>query len=279
VLAVIGEPFDVSDMRELYHDEQAAAVRTLTDRIAASLHDLTLNVAAHRDAELIDSAERLYAREKGVSGWRKRDPLAERLPRMRAFARGLDVLRERDPERHARLARAVARYRRRAQLLGAEEGDVPPRYTFAGTFRYVMTNGVLLLLLALPALVGAIIWYPTYLAPYATLRLVRPDYEAIATYKLATGFIAVPLTMALGIVVGLLLAGLRGAAAAALILPAAGFAALAWHDRWTRFRDDALLFIRVLGRRDHRQRLARDRSRLVAEFDELASLATEPAGL
>jgi hypothetical protein len=138
---------------------------------------------------------------------------------------------------------------------------------------------VLLLLLALPALVGAIIWYPTYLAPYATLRLVRPDYEAIATYKLATGFIAVPLTMALGIVVGLLLAGLRGAAAAALILPAAGFAALAWHDRWTRFRDDALLFIRVLGRRDHRQRLARDRNRLVEEFDELASLATEAAGL
>ena len=35
-----------------------------------------------------------------------------------------------------------------------------------------------------------------------TLRLVRPDYEAVATYKLATAFIAVPLTMLVAIVAG-----------------------------------------------------------------------------
>ena len=273
VLAVIGDPFDITDLRALHATDDSAAVRALTDRIAARLAELTLNVAEHRDAELIDTAERLYAREKGVSRWRERDPLADRLPRMRAFARGLAWLREHDAPRHQRLARAVGRYRRRAQLLGVADGDVPPRYTFAGTIRYIAIQMVLLLALALPALAGAIIWYPTYIAPKLTLRLVRPGYEAVATYKLATAFIAVPLTMLVVIVAGTLLDGARGALLAALIAPLCGFAALAWRDRWSRFREDAQLFLRVLSRRDHQQRLARDRAAIAAEFDELVEVS------
>jgi 1-acyl-sn-glycerol-3-phosphate acyltransferase len=273
VLAVIGEPFDIADLRPLHATDDVAAVRTLTDRIAARLARVTLNVAEHRDAELIDTAERLYARQKGVSRWRDRDPLAERLPRMRAFARGLAWLREHDAPRHERLARAVARYRRRSQLLGAADGDVPPRYTFRGTLRYIVAQTFLLLALALPALAGSVVWYPTYIAPQLTLRLVRPDFEAVATYKLATAFIAVPLTMVIAITTGALLDGARGALLAAVLVPACGFAALAWHDRWTRFREDARLFFRVLSRRDHQDRLARDRASIAAEFDELVQVS------
>ncbi|MGH7466185.1 MAG: 1-acyl-sn-glycerol-3-phosphate acyltransferase, partial [Longimicrobiales bacterium] len=273
VLAAIGEPFGIADMRELHASDDVAAVRLLTDRIAARLVALTLNVAEQHDAELIDTAERLYAREKGVSQWRDRDPLADRLPRMRAFARGLAWLREHDAARHQRLARAVARYRRRAQLLGVHDGDVPPRYTFRGTLRYIVVQLLLLLVLAIPALAGSIVWYPTYIAPLLTLRLVRPQFEAVATYKLATGFLAVPLTMIIVIVAGWMLDGIRGALLAAAIVPAAGFAALAWHDRWTRFREDAQLFLRVLSRRDRQERLARDRAAIAAEFDELVELS------
>ncbi|HSJ30404.1 MAG TPA: 1-acyl-sn-glycerol-3-phosphate acyltransferase [Longimicrobiales bacterium] len=273
VLAVIGAPFDITDLRALHATDDVAAVRALTDRIAARLADLTLNVAEHRDAELIDTAERLYAREKGVSRWRERDPLADRLPRMRAFARGLAWLREHDAPRHQRLARAVGRYRRRSQLLGVADGDVPPRYTIAGTVRYIAVQKMLLLVVALPALAGAIIWYPTYIAPKLTLRLVRPDYEAVATYKLATAFIAVPLTMLVAITAGAWLDGVRGALVAAVVVPLCGFAALAWRDRWSRFREDAQLFLRVLSRRDHQERLARDRAALAAEFDELVEVS------
>jgi 1-acyl-sn-glycerol-3-phosphate acyltransferase len=269
VLAVIGEPFEIADLRSLHATDEVAAVRLLTDRIAQRLADVTLNVAQHRDADLIDTAERLYVRQKGVSRWRDRDPLADRLPRLRAFARGLAWLRETNPARHERLARAVARYRRRAQLLGVADGDVPPRYSFRGTLRYILTQTLLLLILAVPAFAGSVIWYPTYIAPQLTLRLVRPDFEAVATYKLATAFIAVPLTMFIAIVIGALLGGARGVLIAALAAPACGFAALAWHDRWARFREDARLFFRVLSRRDHRDRLARDRAALAAEFDEL----------
>ena len=269
VLAVIGEPFTITHLRAQHVEDAHAAGRTLTDEISRRLRELTLNVADHRDAELIDAAERLYVREKGVSGWRERDPLAERLPRMRAFADGLSWLREHQHARYERLARAVAHYRRRAQLLGVHDGDVPPRYTFSGTLRYVLTRGTFIVLAAPFALIGSIIWYPTWWAPNLTLRFVKPEHEGIATYKLATGFLMVPLTIALGMIVGALIDGARGAVIALIAVPLLGFVAMEWRDRFNAFREDARLFFRVLFRRDHQERLARDRAKLVAEFDQL----------
>src|SRR5688572_3807723 len=273
VLAVIDDAFTIQHLRTAYEQDPVAAARQLTDEIGERLHDVTLNVAEHRDAQLIDTAERLYVREKGVSGFRERDPLAERLPRLRAFARGLAWLREHEPERHQRLARAVARYRRRAELLGVREGDVPPGYSFAGTLRYIITNAALLLILLPPALIGTILWYPTYLAPNATLRFVRPEYEAIATYKFATGCVGVPVTIVIAAVVGALIGGWKGALLATVLAPLTGLAAIAWHARWQQVREDAGLFFGVLFRTDHRDRLARDRAALAAEFDALVDKA------
>jgi glycerol-3-phosphate O-acyltransferase / dihydroxyacetone phosphate acyltransferase len=269
VIAMIGQPLALADLRDTYTTDPAAAVRALTDEIAARIRHVTLNVAEHRDAELIDTAERLYAREKGVAGWREREPLAHRLPRLQAFAAGLAWLRERDPARHHRIALDVRAYRRRAQLLGAFDGDVPPAYTFGGTLRYVLVQGALLLAVAPLALVGTLIWYATYLAPRITLRYVRPDLESVATYKLATAFVMAPLTMAAAIVAGWLWNGWQGAGVAAVLAPLSGFGAMAWHDRWQRVRDDARLFLRVLARRDRADRLAGDRARLIEEFDLL----------
>jgi glycerol-3-phosphate O-acyltransferase / dihydroxyacetone phosphate acyltransferase len=268
-LAVIDEPFTVDSYRTQYEVDSAAAVRALTDRIAEQLEAVTINVAEHRDADLIDTAERLYAREKGVTGWRTRDSMAQRVPRLQAFARGLAWLRETHPARHERLARAVARYRRRAQLLGVEEGDIPPRYTFGATVSYTVAEGTALLLLAPLALIGTVIWSAAYYAPNITLRIVRPDFEAVATYKLATGFLVVPLTTLLAVVAGALFAGWRGALIAAIGVPLLGFITMAWYDRWNRVREDARLFFRVLLRSDHRERLVRERTALAAEFDAL----------
>jgi glycerol-3-phosphate O-acyltransferase / dihydroxyacetone phosphate acyltransferase len=277
VLAVIGEPFGIAQLRDSYEADPAAAVRTLTDEIARRLHAVTLNLTEQRDAELIDTAERLYVREKRATGWRARDPLAERLPRLRAFAQGLAWLREHDPARHARLARAVTGYRRRAALLGAREGDVPPSYQPGSTLRYAVTEASLLLLLAPAALLGTLLWYPTWLAPKYTLRALRPDAETVATFKLATGVVAVPVTMIVVLAAGWLLAGSRGAVLGAVLAPLTGFAALAWHGRWQRVREDLRLFARVLGRSDQRARLAGERAALVAEFDAVVDEAGVPA--
>lgn len=268
-LAMIGAPFHITDLRADHAADEAAAVRALTQRIADALAAVTVNVDEARDVRLIDVAERLYARDMRRSGWRRRDALAERVPRLREFAAGVAWLRQRDPGRYRLLARAVDRYRRQAALLGVTEGDIPPTYRVSDTARYVAAEGLALLLLAPIALLGTVAWYPTYLAPRLTLRLVKPEFEAVATYKLATAFVMVPATLALGAAAGALVAGAAGAAAALLLLPAAGLAAVAWHDRWNRVREDAALFLRVAFRRGARDRLARDRAAIVAELSAL----------
>ncbi len=272
VVARIGEPFGITGYRAEYDADEQAAVRTLTADMTAALEALTLNLVQSEDGDLIDVAERLYVREKGLSGWRERDPMSERLPRLQRFAQGLAWLRAHDPERHTRLARAVRRYHRYTRLFGATDGDVPPSYQFMPTLRYVVAE-TFLLALGLPlAVLGTVIWYPTYFAPNITLRIVKPTHDAISTYKLATGFLMVPLTLvAVGVVAGIL-AGPIAATAAVIGAVILGFITIAWRERWERVRSDASLFVRVLTRSRERALLAGDRASLVNEFDAISEL-------
>ncbi|HEX6694476.1 MAG TPA: 1-acyl-sn-glycerol-3-phosphate acyltransferase [Longimicrobiales bacterium] len=271
-LARVGAPITIAHYRDAYEADPQAAVRALTADIAAALESVTLNFTAQEDADLVDVAERLYSRETGQARWRERDPLRERLPRMQAFARGLAWLRAHDPERHKRLARDVRRYGRYTRLFGAAEGDVPPSYRFWPTLRYVLVETAVLLLGLPLGVIGSILWYPAWIAPKYSLKLIRPGHDAIATYKLATGFVAVPATLLLVFVITARLADLRWAAAAAAIAVALGFVTIAWRERWQRVRADSLLFLRVLTRSRERALLAEQRAALVAEFESIAAL-------
>lgn len=268
-LATVGDAFTIAQQREEYERDAAAAVRTLTDEIARRLENVTLNLIQAEDEALVETAERLYTREKGLARWREREGLGNRLPRLQAFARGLAWLRANDAPRFDRLAREVRTYQRRSRLLGAVEADVPPRYPLAGLVRYVVTE-FLILGLGLPlAVVGAVLWYPAYVAPRIAVRRIQPEPEAVATYKLATAFVAMPLTLAALSAVGGWLGGPWLALASLLIGPALGFLALYWRERWDRVREDARLFFRVLRNPRGRDRLAAQRARLVAEFDDV----------
>jgi hypothetical protein len=89
----------------------------------------------------------------------------------------------------------------------------------------------------------------------------------------------VPLTVVAWAGLAGLLAGWTAAAAALLVVPALGFAAMAWHDRRTRAVEDAALFLRLAPQREQRERQARERARLTAEFDALveeAGILAEP---
>jgi 1-acyl-sn-glycerol-3-phosphate acyltransferase len=267
VLATIGEPFTITGWREEYEHDQAEAVRLLTDEITRGLRALTINVQQAEHQELIEVAERLYVRERGSTRFREREPLAQRVPRMLRFAEALAWLREHDPAELDRLLRSVRRYGRLAQLAGASEGDVPRRYQPGPTARYVLRES-LALLVGLPlALVGTIIWYPTYLAPRLVLPRIATQPDTIATYKLATGFAAVPITLvAVGVLAGVTLGPWLGVAAAvaAFLL---GLVAIAWHERWRRVREDTRLFLQVLRRPGLADALAERRARLAREFD------------
>jgi hypothetical protein len=101
------------------------------------------------------------------------------------------------------------------------------------------------------------------------LPRVRPEPEAIATYKLATGFLAVPLTLLLVGLAGTLLAGPGvgiAAATAALLL---GLLAIGWHERWWRVREDLRLFLQVLRRPRVAAALAARRASLARDFERV----------
>lgn len=268
-LAAIGEPFHLTTWRPAWEMDPVRAVNDLTEQLADRLEAVTLNLAEVEDFDLIETAERLYAREKGRAEWREREALGRRLPHLQAFARGLAWLRAHDPPRHRRLARAVRRYRRRAERLGAGEGDIPPGYSAVGVLRYAVSEGPALLVGLPLAAFGIALWYPPYLVPRLVARLGRPEHPAIATWKLVAGLGAFG-TWWLGWIVGLaLLAGSGWAVAGALLLPLLGVIALAWSGRWERVRQDAGLFARVVLRPRHRDRLTEDRVALTAAFDRV----------
>lgn len=269
-LAAFGAPFDVAAFRAEYERSDREAVRSLTARIQERLEELTLNFEHPEDAELVDVAERLYARHKNLTGWRQREPMSERLPRLHRFAEGLRWLREADPERFHLLVADVRRYLRLLTLFGASEGDVPRRYRLGSVLGYACKQ-LLLLTLVLPAAgVGFAVWgIPLLLTRYVAPRF-RPELEQVATYKVGTAVLAFPLWLG-ALVLGIWLRwGLRPALGALLVLPLIGLAAIAWTDRQADVREDVRVFLRARRLRRGVDRLAEQRETLAASFDEVA---------
>jgi 1-acyl-sn-glycerol-3-phosphate acyltransferase len=266
-VVALGAPLAVVGFRDDYAADPTKTVRALTDEIAVRLEALTLNLSQVEDRPLIDVAERLYSREKGWTDWRERQGLGERLPRLQQFAEGLAWLRAHDPQRHRRLAEAVRRYQAGIERLGAGEADVPPRYAPLSVLRYIGRETVLLGLGLPLAAVGAVFWYLPYLVPRLVVRLIRPDIESVATYKLGVAMLSLPLAYALWVGIALRAGGLSLAIGVAAALPALGYVALHWSGRWEKVREDARLFLRLLRQPDRKRQLAAERERLVAAFD------------
>jgi hypothetical protein len=101
------------------------------------------------------------------------------------------------------------------------------------------------------------------------VRFGKPEYESIATYKLAGAFFAFPITLAVYTYLAWRWAGPAAALATALLAPLLGFATIVWHAAWKRFGEDVRVFTRVLFRRKTAARLAEMRAHLAGEFDAI----------
>jgi len=271
-VAAYGEPFTVLPFREQYEDDPREATRALTARIRQRLEALTLGFERPEDQDVVDVAERLWARQKGLAGARQRERLAERLPRLRRFAEGLRWLRDVDSERLERLRRDVLRYMGLITLLGVREGDVPSGYRLSSVARYAVVQLVLLLLVFPVALSGMVYWAVPYLGTRLVVPRFRPKPDQVATYKLSLGILVFPLWLA----VTLLIVGFLGSWPAAVValvgLPVAGLAAVAWRDRRDAVLEDVRVFLRAARRSESRRRVQELRSHLVDEIDDVAAL-------
>ena len=269
VVALVGDPIPVAKWREAHASDAREAVRDLTARIRAGLEHVTLSAESPRERELIEVAERVYAREVGLVKWRERDTLGARLPRLRLFARGAAWLRTEDPERYRKLARRIRAFERAAGILGAGEAGVPPEYRLLATARYALVEGGILLLESPFAAVGILAWLPVFVLSRPIVRRIHPNYEALSTYKFSASAFLALFTLSGWTVLAWWVGGWSWALGIGAILIPLGLLAIAWHERWMRVEEDVKLFFRVVFRPDRRDRLAEMRGEFVKEFDRI----------
>jgi len=268
-IAAFGEPVDVARFRADYEADEKEAARKLTALIQERLEALTLNFDHPEDQELVDVAERIFAREKKLARPREREPMAERLPRLQRFAQGVRWLRATDPDRAEALASDVRRYMRLLTLFGARDGDVPRRYRPASVLWYSFTQLVLLTLVLPVALLGFALWFVPLRLSQTVVPRFSPKLDQVATYKLSTALVSFPVWLAMLTAVTWVWAGLRPALVVLAVLPVSGLAAIAWRDRQAAAREDVRVFTRARRHSRGRDRLADLRRHLVAEFEAI----------
>lgn len=270
VAAAVGRSFEVAGWREMRQRDEWGAVESLTAGMREALEKVTLNLPTEEDRVLIEAADALYAAEKGYARPRAREKLAPRLPRLQRFAEALAWLYVAEPEEYQQLTRAVRSYRQRLARLGVKEGDLPARFPVTRVLSYALSQAALLLVGLPLAAVGTLAWFLPYKSPRVSLGVYRPEYEAVATVKLATALLAFPLAYAVWLAAAWWVAGLPGLIVAAIVLPILGIVALRWRDRWRRVQEDARVFWNAIRKKTLREELVRERGALVSEFDRVA---------
>ena len=233
---VIGEPIPWDDLADR-GDGDGDAVRELTRRIEEGLRGVTINLERREDAPLVLTAERIWNAERG-----QRLPERERLRGVREVTLGLAKLRSAGSDDWLPLARSVAAHGRKLEALGMRPDQLEQpasRSAARWTVRQIPILGALLL----PAILGAVVYTPSYLATDAIARRTAPSPDTEATYKLLVGLVAhLAWTAILATAVGLR----SGATAGLLILlalPLLGWSAVLFQDWWRNARATARRFL------------------------------------
>ena len=233
-----GEEFEV---RPAPLDEEGepprAEVQELSRRIESALREVTLDTADEEELDALRKAEQLFS--SVYSGLTERQPLSTTFGLLVRLAEGFRLVGERSPERLGRLRERVRRYEEGVRGLGLtpEALSVPTHAGWRVVLRFAVRSALLLLLLP-PALVGAALHLPAYLASYLlSRRFTTHGADAVGpTVKILAAVVLVPLTW-------LVLGGLSyvyfGWRAAALSLPlaaACGYVAVRWFEELSDMR-------------------------------------------
>jgi glycerol-3-phosphate O-acyltransferase/dihydroxyacetone phosphate acyltransferase len=234
----------------------AAEVHAWTARIGEGLRAVTLELEAWEDLPLIATAEALYAL--------RTDGPKEDAERRRLFARGMQLLRDEQPERYAELRAEVDALSSRLALVRAGPEDISLHYRTGTVSRFILRN-VAALVLGLPlAVAGWLVFLPWTLLVRALLLLARAEEDMRATVKLLSALVLGPLyVLGLGVAVGISLGWGWAAALVLGALPLALFTRAFFAQRREALRD-ARLFFR-LGNRSATKR------HLLAEGEALAA--------
>ncbi len=224
----VGPAIDVDRYADHYRTDPRDAVRRLTEDIGASLRTVTLNAESWDDLELVNRAVAAATVDRPDDSILA--PSRNDLHRSLVNALGRDGAA--DLTRPA-LAAAVADHDADLAALGFGADCDPPVLEGPppGAGRQVARE---LVALAPIALVGVAVNGPVALAIYAYGRRVR-DPAWRATVKGLAGVVLCPVVWCTEAIL-LRRRGRNALLGFAVVAPASGLAAIAWRDRWVRWR-------------------------------------------
>jgi 1-acyl-sn-glycerol-3-phosphate acyltransferase len=266
----IGPPVPTADCVAVYASDPEAAVRRLTDRLAAALRE-----------RMVEADDRVTLRLARVveAAWHEEVPGKEAEAVRAAFTqrvlRAYRYLRTVDAPRVEQFRQEVERYAKDRELAGLSERHLSRPIRAASAWRYAAREGFSLLV-GLPfAIVGGLIHAVPYKTTGFAVRAAKPDADEQATYIIAAALIVYPLAWAAEAwLVRHLLGPMALAAFLAALLPGAFFA-LTWRERLQRVGREARALVGLLGRGDLAARFVRRRRALLDEVEALARLVPE----
>jgi glycerol-3-phosphate O-acyltransferase/dihydroxyacetone phosphate acyltransferase len=233
----------------------------LTQKIFDGLQRVTLNLEAWEDLPLIETAEALYAMKTGSKA---NDP-----ERLRAFAKGMSVLRDEQPARFESLKEQVLQQQRRLELVRASTDDLGVEYRAPSIARFVLRNLIALALSPL-FLAGMVLFVVPYWIPVLLVRAFKAPIDVEATIKVLAVLLVAPLWFALVSFAAWKFAGAYAGFIALLgTLPLALFTRYYFERRRAALHDLRTFF--VLGsRRRFRERMISEGEAIAAQIETVA---------
>ena len=219
VTVVYGPPFRCDDLVDGYAADPKAAVQALTDRIGSHLRRLMIEADPRHDLPIVTRVDRLYASARGAPA-----DSEVRVDRRRLIAKGIERLRERDPEQLETLLSWVREYDTNLERFGLRDQDIDRRFRAGEAWRWAGRELLLALILGPVAAACLLVFgIPYWLS--ARVGDFAPDLQSRATWKIAVGvliygvWVAIPATwvgvrtsvgMGLAIAVGLIALAFAG---------------------------------------------------------------------
>jgi len=271
-ILLVGRPVPTDDLQALPPAESERAVRQLTERLGDALGRLIVEAKDRHTLDLVEAAESIWREEMPAAALEAKDRAAWRRRAARAHAH----LALTEPARTAALRSRLERYVKDLELAGLTNRDLTQGYGASTVLRYGLREG-LALLFSLPlALWGLANHVVPYQATALVVRLLKPEPDVLATYKVLVGILVFPGCWAFE---GWTAWRLGGGPLLVLflvsLLPTAFFA-LSWTERLERLRRETRGLLAVLLDRDLRRHLLARRRAIMEEFQNLLRLVPEP---
>ncbi len=219
----VGRAQDVDSYQKLYAEDARAAVRALTVHIERGLDNIVLQAES---AQLLRAVPVLAA---WTAPEERADDLAWQLQRSSRLLSAYSNLSVQDPERVEHVKELANRYTFLLQAAGVAN---PWKLELTViTWQRLLRRGLWLILLLLPAMIGAVLSWPSYrLSGIVTRQTLPQDRTSVGTAKLLSGTALMVISWIVAAAGVAILIGPAWGLGLLLAAPACSYAALRWSE-------------------------------------------------